>query len=206
VISANNQINESVALIDLKRAQELLNYDGRISGIAIKTAPESDANRIAEALSTIAGDEFDIVTRDRKNASVNAILRMEKFAIVLIGALIALVATFAIVGSVVMLMTEKRRDIATLRAMGASQRLIGNIFTGEGILLSSAGTLLGALLGIGFTLIQKFWGVVKIPGSNVFESYPVSLSAIDVIIVIAIVMTMGTAISTLTVRSRFREK
>ena len=205
VVAANNQINESVALIDLKPAQELLNYEGRISGIAIKTTPESDANRIAEALTTIAGEEFDVVTRDRKNASVNAILRMEKFAIVLIGALIALVATFAIVGSVVMLMTEKRRDIATLRAMGASQRLIGNIFTGEGILLSSAGTLLGALLGIGFTLIQQFWGVVKIPGSNVFESYPVSLSATDVIIVIAIVMTMGTAISTLTVRSRFRE-
>ena len=202
VISANNQINESVALIALSCAQELLNYNDRVSGIAIKLAPDSDARRVAKEIAAIVGEEFETLTRESKNASMNAILRMEKFAIVLIGALIALVATFAIVGSVVMLMTEKRRDIATLRALGASERLIGNIFTGEGILLSSAGTLLGALLGIGFTLIQSHWGVVKIPGGSILESYPVSLSAIDIVIVVAIVMTMGTVISSLTVKSR----
>ena len=202
VISANNQINESVALIALSSAQELLNYNDRVSGIAIKLAPDSDARRVTKEIAAIVGEEFETLTRESKNASMNAILRMEKFAIVLIGALIALVATFAIVGSVVMLMTEKRRDIATLRALGASERLIGNIFTGEGILLSSAGTLLGALLGIGFTLIQSHWGVVKIPGGSILESYPVSLSAIDIVIVVAIVMTMGTVISSLTVKSR----
>ena len=202
VISANNQINESVALIALSSAQELLNYNDRVSGIAIKLAPDSDARRVTKEIAAIVGEEFETLTRESKNASMNAILRMEKFAIVLIGALIALVATFAIVGSVVMLMTEKRRDIATLRALGASERLIGNIFTGEGILLSSAGTLLGALLGIGFTLIQSHCGVVKIPGGSILESYPVSLSAIDIVIVVAIVMTMGTVISSLTVKSR----
>ena len=204
VISANNQINESVALIALDSAQKLLNYTDRISGIAISIAPESDPKPIVAEISTLVGEEFDIVTRERKNASINAILRMEKFAIVLIGALIALVATFAIVGSVVMLMTEKRRDIATLRAMGASRKLICNIFTGEGVLLSTAGTLLGAILGVCFTLIQEHWGVVKIPGGSVLESYPISLSAVDIVIVVAIVMTMGTVISTLTVKSRLK--
>ena len=204
VISANAQIDESVALIDLAQAQELLNYADKISGVAIKIAPESNPKHIANSLSTLVGEEFDVLTRERKNASVNAILRMEKFAIVLIGALIALVATFAIVGSVVMLMTEKRRDIATLRAMGASHKLICNIFIGEGVLLSSAGTLLGTLLGIGFTLIQKSYGVVKIPGGSILESYPVSLSVIDIVVVVAIVMTMGTVISTLTAKSRLK--
>ena len=122
----------------------------------------------------------------------------------LIGALIALVAAFAIVGSVVMLMTEKRRDITTLRAMGASHSLICKIFVGEGLLLTSAGTLLGAILGIAFTLIQQVWGVVKIPGGSIFEAYPVSLSVIDVVLVVSIVMAMGATVSTLTVRSRFR--
>ena len=203
-ISANAQIDESIALIGLSQAQELLNYPDKISGVAIKLTPSSDPNLVAERISTITGDEFEVLTRATKNASVNAILKMEKFAIVLIGALIALVATFAIVGSVVMLMTEKRRDIATLRAMGASQGLIRKIFTGEGVLLSSAGTLLGAILGISFTLIQKNYGVVKIPGDSIFESYPVSLNAMDIFIVVAIVMTMGTVISTLTVKSRLK--
>ena len=206
VVSANNQINESVALIALQSAQELLNYRDRVSGIAIKIAPNSNPQRVAKALRAVVDEEFDIVTRERKNASVNAILRMEKFAIVLIGALIALVATFAIVGSVVMLMTEKRRDISTLRAMGASGKLICNIFVGEGMLLCSAGTILGAALGIGFTLIQKYWGVVKIPGGSILESYPVSLSIADIILVVVIVMAMGTTISTLTVRSKITSR
>ena len=204
VISGNAQIDESVALIKLDEAQQLLNYTDRLSGIAIKLDPKSDPERVAEQLYATVGEEFDVLTRESKNASVNAILRMEKFAIVLIGALIALVATFAIVGSVVMLMTEKRRDIATLRAMGASHKLVCSIFTGEGVLLSSAGTLLGALLGIGFTLAQKSYGIVKIPGGSILESYPVSLSIVDIVIVVAIVMTMGTVVSTLTVKSRLK--
>lgn len=205
VISANNQINESVALIGLDSAQGLLNYAGRISGIAIKVAPNSDPERVASDIAAIVGGEYDTLTRDSKNASINSILRMEKFAIVLIGALIALVATFAIVGSVVMLMTEKRRDISTLRAMGASRQLVYNIFIGEGVLLSSAGTLLGAILGVCFVLIQRHWGVVKIPGGSILESYPVSLSGVDILLVILLVMAMGTAISTLTVKSKLRE-
>ena len=205
VISANNQINESVALVSLESAQQLLNYAGRISGIAIKVAPNSDPERVASDIAAIVGREYDTLTRDSKNASINSILRMEKFAIVLIGALIALVATFAIVGSVVMLMTEKRRDISTLRAMGASRQLVYNIFIGEGVLLSSAGTLLGAILGVCFVLIQKHWGVVKIPGGSILESYPVSLSGVDILLVILLVMAMGTAISTLTVKSKLRE-
>ncbi len=206
VVSANNQINESVALIALQSAQELLNYRDRVSGIAIKIAPESNPKQVANSLSAMVGAKFDILTRESKNASMNAILRMEKFSIVLIGALIALVATFAIVGSVVMLMTEKRRDISTLRAMGASDKLICNIFVGEGLLLCSAGTVLGAVLGIGFTMIQKYWGVVKIPGGSILESYPVSLSIADIILVVVIVMAMGTTISTLTVRSKITSR
>ncbi len=206
VVSANNQINESVALIALQSAQELLNYRDRVSGIAIKIAPESNPKQVANSLSAMVGAKFDILTRESKNASMNAILRMEKFSIVLIGALIALVATFAIVGSVVMLMTEKRRDISTLRAMGASDKLICNIFVGEGLLLCSAGTILGAVLGISFTMIQKYWGVVKIPGGSILESYPVSLSIADIILVVVIVMAMGTTISTLTVRSKITSR
>ena len=204
VVSANNEINESVALVELTSAQQLLNHKDRFSCVAIKLSDSADRGHMAKSIAAMVGEEFDVVTRDKKNASINAILRMEKFAIVLIGALIALVAAFAIVGSVVMLMTEKRRDITTLRAMGASHSLICKIFVGEGLLLTSAGTLLGAILGIAFTLIQQVWGVVKIPGGSIFEAYPVSLSVIDVVLVVSIVMAMGATVSTLTVRSRFR--
>ena len=204
VVSANNQINETVALMELESTQELLNHKNRFSGIAIKLSNYDNAEDIAKLIKSNVGEEFDVVTRDRKNASINAILRMEKFAIVLIGALIALVAAFAIVGSVVMLITEKRGDISTLRAMGATNNLVCKIFVGEGLMLTSAGTIIGTIIGIAFTLIQQYLGIVKIPGGSIFEAYPVSLSITNIVIVIAIVMTMGAAVSTLTVKSRFR--
>ena len=205
IISANNQINESVAIIELERAQGLLNHKNRVSAIAIKLEPDADIESAVEGLRQNIDDSLDVVTRDQKNASINAILRMEKFAIVLIGALIALIATFAIVGSVVMLMTEKHRDIVTLRAMGAKRKLISNIFTGEGMMLTSAGTIIGAIIGIIFTLIQSHWGVVKIPGGGILESYPVSLSVTNIAIVISIVLIMGVIVSIVTVRRTLSE-
>ena len=204
IISANNEINESVALMEIERTQRLLNHESRVSALAIKLSPNTTPKTADRALTTLIGDDFDTVTRDEKNASINAILRMEKFAIMLIGALIALIATFSIVGSVVMLMTEKRKDIATLSAIGAKPKLIREIFIGEGVMLSSAGAIVGLILGITFTLIQRTWGVVKIPGNGLLESYPVSLNAIDVVMVIAIIISLGAIISTLTVKATLK--
>ena len=204
IISANNEINESVALMEIERTQRLLNHESRVSALAIKLSPNTTPKAADRTLTTLIGDDFDAVTRDEKNASINAILRMEKFAIMLIGALIALIATFSIVGSVVMLMTEKRKDIATLRAIGAKPKLIREIFIGEGVMLSSAGAIVGLILGITFTLIQSIWGVVKIPGNGLLESYPVSLNAIDVVMVIAIIISLGAIISTLTVKATLK--
>ena len=154
----------------------------------------------------IVGQEYRVVTRDQKNASMNAILRMEKFSILLIGALIILIATFSIVGSVIMLITEKQRDIATLRALGAKQRLITNIFVGEGALLAVAGCAIGTLIGSGIALLQQRLGLVKIPGDRLLGSYPVDLNLIDVVIVVGVVLTMGIAVSWLTVRAKLKTK
>ena len=204
IVSANTEIDEAVALMELGRVQQLLNYDARISAVAIKIAHGKDADKIAEAVAECVGEEYRTMTRDQKNASINAILAMEKFAITLIGALVALIATFSIVGSVIMLMTEKLRDIATLEAMGAHRSLITSIFVGEGVLLTATGCLIGALIGIAIALGQQHYGWVAIPGGSFLDSYPVELKATDVVMVIGIVLTTGIAVAWFTVRAKLK--
>ncbi len=202
----NTENDATLALGELGRVQRLLNYDNRLSCVAIKCANEVKAERVKHALQEIVGADFEVLTRDDKNAATNAILRIEKFAIMLIGILIATVAAFSIVGTVLMLITEKSRDIATLRAMGANRQLVERIFVGEGMLLTITGCILGTLLGVGFALGQLHFGWIQIPGSMIVESYPVDINPWDIIVVNAIMIAIGLSISTLTVRAKLRRR
>ena len=201
-VVTNTDNDASLAIGEIGRVQQLLNYNGKLSCIAIKVADGSDANIVKEQLSGVVGDDFIVRTRDDKNASINAILRIEKLAILLIGLLISTVAAFSIVGTVLMLITEKRTDIATLRAMGASKQLLHRIFVGEGMLLTITGCLIGSLLGIGFAMGQQHFGWIRIPGNMTLESYPVDLSWADVATVNVIMIVIGLIISHLTVRAK----
>ena len=201
-VVTNTDNDASLAIGELSRVQQLLNYDGRLSCIAIRVANGDNANIVKERLSSVVGSDFTVRTRDDKNASINAILRIEKFAILLIGLLIATVAAFSIVGTVLMLITEKRTDIATLRAMGASKQLLQRIFVGEGMLLTITGCVIGTLLGVGFAMGQQHFGWIRIPGNMTLESYPVDLSWADVATINVIMIVIGLIISHLTVRAK----
>ena len=204
-VNGNNDISTTLAIAELGRVQRLLNYNDRVSAIAIRIAEGCDARRVATEIESVVGEEYKAVTRAEKNASINAILRMEKYAIVLIGALIILVATFSIVGAVIMLITEKQRDIHTLRALGAKRGLVNNIFVGEGVLLTAAGCLLGTIIGCAIALLQQHFKWVKIPGDSFLNGYPVSLNLWDVALIVAIVIVIGTIVSWATVRTRLKE-
>lgn len=206
VVSANAEIDETLALVNLATAERLLNYEGRRSGVVVKLTKGSDAESVQQELQSVVGEEFTVRTREQKSASMNALIRLERFAIILIGSFIAIIAAFAIVGAVVMLITEKRRDIATLRSMGAKKSLVRDIFIGQGMLLTLAGCAIGLIIGVGFSLGQQHFGWIKIPGNMVFESYPVELSALDTLLVVAIIIAAGWIISQITVRAKLGAK
>lgn len=201
-VNGNNDISSTLAIAELERVQQLLNYRGRVSAITMRIAKDAKIREVVQAIDDIVGDEYKVITRQEKNASINAILKMEKYAIVLIGALIILIASFSIVGAVIMLITEKQRDISTLRALGANNRLIHNIFIGEGALLTIIGCILGTLIGCGITLLQQHLGIVKIPGDTFLQNYPVSLNMEDVVMIMLIVIMTGSIVSWTTVRTR----
>jgi lipoprotein-releasing system permease protein len=203
-VNGNEEISSTLAIAELNRVQSLLNYPNRASAIAIKVAEGYDTKDVIASLEEVIGEDKKVVTRDEKNASINAILKMEKYAILLIGALIILIATFSIVGTVIMLITEKQRDIAILKALGASKSLIRNIFVGEGVLLTTIGCLVGTILGCGVALLQQHYNFVKIPGDSFLQGYPVSLNIGDVALIVMIVIITGSIVSWATVRTRLK--
>lgn len=205
-VMGNNDISSTLAIGEIGRVQSLLNYNDRVSAIAIRAKDGAEIAQLERTIEALVGEDMDVVTREEKYASTNAILRMERFAILLIGSLIVLIATFSIVGTVLMLITEKRRDIATLRALGAKHSLIVRIFTGEGALLTLAGVLLGTLLGTAIALAQQHFAIVKIPGDQLLGSYPVELNIGDIAVVVMVVIATGSLVSWLTVRAKLKDR
>ena len=206
VVSANAEIDATFAMVDIDIAEKLLNYEDKLSGVAIKVEDIEQIEGVKRILQEIVGEHLTVRTREEKSVEMNSLIRLEKFAIILIGTFIAIIAAFAIVGAVVMLITDKRRDISTLRSMGASRGLIHKIFVGEGALLTLVGAAIGTTIGVGFSLGQEHFGWIKIPGNMVFESYPIELTVADTLLVLGIVIVAGLSISHLTVRARLRNE
>jgi lipoprotein-releasing system permease protein len=120
-------------------------------------------------------------------------MQSEKWAIFFILAFILVIASFNILGSLSMLIIDKKDDIAILQSMGANQKLIRTIFLFEGWLISLAGAFLGIILGIFICWIQIRYGILKIPneGSFIFTAYPVQIRLSDIFAVFLLVSSIG---------------
>lgn len=130
-------------------------------------------------------------------------MRSEKWAIFLILTFIILIAAFNMIGSVSMLVIDKRKDIAVLWSMGASLGMIQKIFLNQGILLTAAGTLLGLALGALVCWLQQHFGLIQlqgVDGSFVISAYPVMMQWQDFVYVLLTVMIIGLAASVLPAR------
>ncbi len=201
IYMVNADLDKGFAMCDLGLAQELFNYPGRASHIAFSIDSRRDGQSIRRDLQRALGEEFEVRTRDEKNVSLVRIMTYEKRTIFIIAFMVTLVAAFAVVGAVVMLLTDKRRDIATLRAMGAEWGLIRRIFVGEGVLMTVIGGVVGMAIGLVLCWAQSRFDLITIPGGSPVGSYPVSVVAADMVVIAVAVVAVGYAVSSLTVRS-----
>ena len=122
-------------------------------------------------------------------------MRYEKAAIFLILLFIVIIVALNIFGSLSMLIIEKKEDMETLRAMGASDQLIRRIFVLEGWLISLLGMAVGVALGVGLAILQQHFGLVKMPGNFVVDAYPVVLRLGDVLLSAAGVALIGLVVA-----------
>ena len=182
VFSTEQEQDEKIVLVPFNWLSELLEYENKATHVEIFTAPNADINKVKKSVTAMIGEDFTVKNQQEQQETLYKIMRSEKWAVYVILTFILILATFNVVGSLSMLMIDKRKDTEILKSMGADNRLIQKIFMNEGLLISVAGGIIGLLLGIILVLLQQQFGFVKfVTGGNyVVDAYPVMLKFKDV--------------------------
>ena len=199
------EAEQSQVLVSLRLARELFNYPGRASSLLLRLAEGADPQRVKKAVAAVAGDDFDLRTRYELRASFYRIMRYEKWGSFFIARLVLVIASFSVVGALAMLIVEKRRDIGTLRALGADTRLLRALFRAEGVLICGLGAAGGVVLGVAATLVQQHYGLLQLPAETFLtSSYPVEFRFGDLVAVVAAFALVALLLSDATVRSMIK--
>lgn len=203
-IFAIDEDNGLVGFTSLSMAQELFNYQGRISSVELSLEPEADQQQVAEAVKALLGEEFRVQTRYESN-SIYRLMNLERWGVFFIAVIVMIVASLSIVGTLIMVIIDKQDDIATLRMMGASQRVIYRIFTTEGAFMAAISLVAGLILGVGLSLAQQHFGLVSIATQTLLiDSYPIDLRLSDVVLCTLAYSAIAFVVIHLTVKGALR--
>lgn len=178
--------DESHVFVGLAEAQALFRMGRTVSGIDIRLTDLDDTSNYAAWLrGQIDGEQYEVLTWYDLQKSLYDVMQLEKWGASIVLFLIVIVAAFNIIGSLTMIVIEKRRDVGALRAMGVSARNIRRIFLTEGALIGVTGAGVGLLLGLALSWAQLQFGLVSLPGSDSFliDAYPVSIHWVDLLVI-----------------------
>ena len=197
VFAVNQQkYDASYMLTSLSFARDLFQYDTEVSSIELKLKKGSNLSDVQKRISRQLGDDFLVLNRYEQQQDTFRIMEVEKLISYLFLSFILLIACFNVVGSLSMLIIDKRADVVTLRNLGANDSIITRIFLFEGCLISFLGALIGVILGLTLCLIQQEFGVIALgsgssAGAFVVDAYPVSVHFGDVVLVLITVLVVG---------------
>ena len=196
VFAVNQQkYDASYMLVSLEFARELFQYDTEVSSIELKLKDEADTDQVKRTLQQQLGEGFQVLDRYEQQSDTFRIMEVEKLISYIFLTFILLIACFNVIGSLSMLIIDKRADVVTLRNLGADNQLISRIFLFEGCLISLFGALIGIVLGLTLCLVQQEFGIISLggtgEGSFIIDAYPVSVHLQDVILVFITVWVVG---------------
>lgn len=181
-------------IVPITMARTLFEQQGMLSSLQIRLKNGSDLNAVKEKMQHIVGDRYRVLDRYEQQADTFRIMKVEKFIAYIFLTFILIVASFNIIGSISMLIIDKKDDVVTLRNLGATDRQISRIFLFEGRLISFFGALAGILIGLLLCWLQQQFGIVALgqsSGTFVVDAYPVSVHPEDVLVVFATVIAVG---------------
>ena len=195
VFAVNQQKYDSqYILTSIDYVRRLLDYTTEVSAIELKLQPNTNINSFKSKLQTLLGDEFVVKNRYEQQADVFRIMEIEKLISYLFLTFILLIACFNVIGSLSMLIIDKKDDVLTLRNLGASDKLISRIFLFEGRMITLSGAVVGIVLGLALCLVQQHFGIITLGGggnSFIVDAYPVSVHWTDIVLVFATVVIVG---------------
>lgn len=193
IFAIEQDFDSRYVIVPIEFMRDLLEYNDEVSAIEIKLNPNANPVETQADLIEILGPDYEVKNREEQNALFYRIMRSEKYAIFLILTFILIIASFNIIGSLSMLIIDKKRDIKTLRNMGASNKLIENIFLAEGWMISIIGSIAGLIIGTTISWVQDHFGLLKLTGSGTFiiDAYPVDIQTPDLLMVWLTVLLIG---------------
>jgi lipoprotein-releasing system permease protein len=175
---------DNIVVTPLSFTRELLEQPNEVSSLELNFNPGTNISKMQEEIQEKAGPDFSVKNRREQNTALYRILNSEKWAVFSILTFVLIIAIFNIVGSLTMLVMDKRKDIAILSSLGAGKGLIQRVFFFEGMLISWIGCIAGLVIGLIFCVVQLEYGLIKMgSATSVLDAYPVNLKFSDVILV-----------------------
>jgi lipoprotein-releasing system permease protein len=191
-------------IVPLSFARELLEYSKEVSAIEIKLKNGVRASSVEREVQKLFGNKFDVKNRYEQHELIYKIMKSEKVIVFMILAFILLIASFNIIGSLTMLILEKKEDIKTLQCIGMTMSEIRKLFLLEGWLISIIGALAGLVIGAIICFLQMKFGFIPMQGSNpdafVVSAYPVEMRLLDFVLTFVTVLVIGYLASRFPVR------
>lgn len=181
-------------IVPLDFARNLFDQQGRLSSLQLRLKNGSDLDKVKSEIKDVVGDRYQVLDRYEQQADTFRIMEVEKFIAYIFLTFILIVASFNIIGSISMLIIDKKDDVCTLRHLGANDKQISRIFLFEGRITSILGAVCGILLGLLLCWLQQEFGLValgKSSGTFVVDAYPVSVHPSDVVIVFLTVVVVS---------------
>lgn len=184
----------SYMLTSLNFARRLFQYDNEVSSIEVKLKDGYSVAQAKQKITALLGDEFRVQDRYQQQADTFRIMEIEKLISYFFLTFILMIACFNVIGSLSMLIIDKKQDALTLRNLGANDRLIIRIFLLEGRMISFIGAVAGILVGLLLCFVQQQFGIISLgssAGSFVIDAYPVSIHLTDIILIFLTVLLVG---------------
>lgn len=201
IFSIQQDFDQKFIIVPLGLIQSLAERDSVLSALEIAFVQEKGynlngtgtQNKTREEIKRIIGPGFEVKNRFEQEEFLYGIMKSEKLAVFIILSFILLIAIFNVIGSLSMLILDKKKDIAVFKCLGASDSLIRRIFFAEGMLITLSGAAAGMLSGALVCYLQQTFGIITLTGGGGFvvDAYPVKMYATDFLMVFVVVCTIG---------------
>lgn len=201
IFRIDEQSDRRCALVAKPLAERLFGSSILNRSILVSLRSDSYVKGVKQRIREIFGENAEAVSREERNSAFYAVMKYEKWGVFFVSLLVLLIAALSAVGTIVILVMEKRKERGTLRSMGADTSFIRRIFIREGMLITGIGCAAGVLVGISFVLAQQRFGLISMPeGAFVVDTYPVELRFWDTLAILLTVAVTIRAVSQTAVR------
>lgn len=191
VFSIQNERDNQYVLSSYDMVSQLLDLPSQVSAIEIKVHADADVDDVQQDLQKLVGETYQVQNRYQQDESFLRIMNIEKWSSYLIFAFTLILIIFNVVGSLWMIVLDKKKDLAVLQSFGAGKPLIRKIFYTEGALISLIGFGIGLFVAGIFYILQKQIGIITVPSGFAINSYPIEMKWTDVAIIFFTVMALG---------------